>query len=127
MTLNRACPSCGGKDRFYYASRKQVWQCRRCDYTEAGSGNDVEQIEEVSLTPEEKAQAALAYNTTADFCANLLWGDDGRNALKYLHLRGFTDDTIKAAQLGFHPQPASNGGSTVAAALSYNASVSQWW
>jgi hypothetical protein len=31
-----------------------------------------------------------------------LWGSTGANALAYLRRRGFTDDTIRAARLGYH-------------------------
>ena len=33
----------------------------------------------------------------------LLWGASGERALKYLRGRGFTDETIRAARLGYHP------------------------
>jgi len=37
-------------------------------------------------------------------CQRLLWSERGRNALAYLRQRRLTDATIKAAQLGYHPQ-----------------------
>jgi DNA polymerase I len=37
-------------------------------------------------------------------CQRVLWSEQGQNALAYLRLRGFTDLTIKAAKLGYHPR-----------------------
>jgi len=36
-------------------------------------------------------------------CEHILWSDDGKAALAYLHSRGLTNATIVAAHLGYHP------------------------
>lgn len=40
----------------------------------------------------------------------LLWGASGDRALKYLHERGFSDETIRRARLGYHPGKPWDGG-----------------
>src|SRR5579859_764836 len=37
------------------------------------------------------------------WCKDTLWSEQGQDALDYLHSRGFTDDTIKAVELGYNP------------------------
>ena len=38
-----------------------------------------------------------------DYSVNLLWSEQGQEALDYLHSRGLKDETINAAQLGYNP------------------------
>ena len=57
-----------------------------------------------SKPPEGPSGLPLAEATTlVDGAAERLWGPGGKKALTYLHDRGLTDDTIRAAGLGFTP------------------------
>jgi hypothetical protein len=62
---------------------------------------------------EQWQQAAMAFSKG---CQRALWSDVGRPALDYLRGRGFTDETIRKAELGYHPgafrAPASQWGRT---------------
>lgn len=103
------CPRCGGTDRFYQIVAPRngynpFWLCSQCKYTEgatAFTGGPVPVI--TGLAPDEIAQAHKGYEGAALWCAANLYTSQGVAALAYLHARGFTDETIKAAGLGYHP------------------------
>jgi DNA primase len=62
------------------------------------------------LSPQEIAQAHLGYTTAAAWCAGQLWQPDGAQARAYLHQRGLSDETIRAAGLGYHPHVSGSQG-----------------
>lgn len=106
---NQPCPRCGGADRFFLVTsprngRAPFWMCRNCHYTEdaapgASTGTSAAQRQ---LTPAEIAQAHQGYAAAAQWAADQLWQPQGAAALAYLHTRGLSDDTIRAAGLGYH-------------------------
>ncbi|NJN65355.1 MAG: DUF927 domain-containing protein [Chloroflexaceae bacterium] len=108
MKKSKPCPVCGGEDRFYYASRKQIWICNQCGHierdSEASDATDSAPVQK-SLTPEQTALAWRGYKAVAEWCASYLFGGsaDARQALDYLHRRGFADETLQAFDVGFHP------------------------
>jgi DNA primase len=44
------------------------------------------------------------HRDTADYCAGMLYSKEGKDALGYLHKRGFTDAIIKQFKLGYMPK-----------------------
>lgn len=113
QSLNKACPVCGGTDRFYLITAPSsggdpYWRCRQCDYTEPHTGDDdgdYAGADHVSrqrtLTPAETIEAHYAYTVIAERAAANLWAVGGREALDYLRGRGFSDPMIKGAGLGW--------------------------
>lgn len=104
-----SCPRCGGSDRFYYVPNPRkggppFWRCRQCHHVER-SGGDTSLGREVTrhLNHEERQLAYRGYTAVAEWCATYLWTAHGLPALEYLRSRGFTDQTIHDARLGYHP------------------------
>jgi hypothetical protein len=109
---SKTCPVCGGEDRFYfhYTAEHPHWRCRACQYTAEPTGEDLEgKPDRDPLTPEQQQQARAAYATVATYCADKLWTPEGKPARDYLHQRGFTDETLKAAGIGWHHDDRRNG------------------
>jgi DNA primase len=135
------CPWCGGRDRFRvwpYGGRPRYW-CRRC----GRQGDAIQYLRDRErLTfrqacehlgkplPERSGQRStlrppplavppnLTWQARArDFieaCERALWTPAGAQARAYLHRRRLTDETIRAARLGYHiaerwERPASWG------------------
>jgi hypothetical protein len=118
--LSRPCPRCGGADRFFLVQRPRnggvpFWLCRRCNHTESATDQEATPVPQRILSPEEVEQVYAAYTTFAAWSADYLWSNqpDARQALDYLRRRGFRDQTIKAAGLGFHPQRQEDGAGLV--------------
>lgn len=113
QALNKACPVCGGNDRFYlitapHDGHDPYWRCRQCDYTEPHTGDDASDYANAdhtsrqrTLSTAETIEAHYAYTVIAERCAAKLWTKVGEKALQYLHKRGFTDAAIKHAKLGW--------------------------
>ena len=107
--MNTSCPRCGGTDRFYYVPNPRkggppFWKCRQCHHVERSSGDTSMAREAIHhLSHEERQLAQRGYGTVADWCATYLWTAHGLPALTYLRSRGFTDQTIHDARLGYHP------------------------
>ncbi len=97
------CGTGGGAVRFYMLAEgvdgieaakrlAQMYGLRLDDYG----------ITEESIREEERrASIASVLGAAADFYAERLYSDAGKDALAYLHRRGLTDETIKAARLGW--------------------------
>lgn len=112
-SLNKACPVCGGTDRFYLITAPNsggdpYWRCRQCDYTEPHTGDDDSDYagadhvsRQRSLTPAQMTEAHYAYTVIAERAASNLWSKAGIEALDYLRGRGFSDPMIKGAGLGW--------------------------
>ena len=112
--MNQPCPRCGGSDRFFLVSNPRTttapfWICRRCKHYQPATDDDTTGTRTPlrQLTPDEIAQAHTGYTAVAIWCASHLWASNPESiaALNYLRGRGFSDETIKAAQLGYHPNP----------------------
>lgn len=105
----RPCPRCGGSDRFYYVPRPRkggppFWLCSHCRHIERGEGDTSGTRDPVRrLSHEERQLAYRGYAAVAEWCAAYLWTPGGKAALDYLRGRGFTDETIHFAKLGYHP------------------------
>lgn len=136
------CPSCGGADRFRawpHAERPHYW-CRSCgkhgdtiqylrDFrgmTFQEAQREVGQVREGSVAPQRipppappaeppSAQWQAAARAFAEQARAILWSAAGERALAYLReKRGLSDETIRAAGLGYCPKashvPASPWG-----------------
>lgn len=108
--MGKPCPRCGGDDRFYYvpAPRKggpPFWTCSHCRHVERSGDAPHPGGREPTrrLTAPERQLAYRGYAAVAEWCATYLWTAGGKAALDYLRGRGFTDATIHAARLGYHP------------------------
>lgn len=106
----RPCPRCGGTDRFFLVARPRnngdpFWICGQCRHVEGATAGEAERSPLRTLTAAELQLAQQGYGAVADWCAQYLWTptEDARAALAYLRARGFRDDTLIAARLGFHP------------------------
>jgi rubredoxin len=111
---HRPCPSCGDKDDFYfhYTAEHPHWRCRECGFTQEPTGEELQNggaVEREPLTAEQQAHAAAAYAEVARYCADKLWTDEGAQALDYLRQRGFSDETLRAAGIGWHHDDRRNG------------------
>jgi hypothetical protein len=125
------CPKCGGRDRLRvwpHAKTPRFW-CRQCGWsgdaiqylrdhdglTFREACARVGRALEASPQPKEvqfPQPPRLAVPPSATWQARAkafcdaakarLWGPTGANTLTYLRQRGLTDDTIRAAQLGYH-------------------------
>jgi len=89
---------------------KFMMRWRGCDFI--GAVKELAQMfgippEDIQLTPSEAAEHQKRHSVTdvlafaAKHYQQALWGPDGKDARDYLHKRGFTDDTIKAAGYGY--------------------------
>ena len=105
---SRPCPSCGGNDRYVYIAqprdgRSPFWYCtHRCGMFEAVSPNARRPNSRPPLKAKQRAQAYRGYTAAALWCQGELWQPGGAQALAYLHARGLTDETIRAARIGWH-------------------------
>jgi DNA primase len=126
-----SCPWCGGDDRFRVwpdADKPGYW-CRQCDrkgdaiqylhehdgltYRDACEqlGHSVAELPRSQpkhcpqppplATPPSPTWQAKA-RAFIEACEQTLWTPVGAQALAYLHRRGLTDETIRAARLGYH-------------------------
>jgi len=108
---NRPCPRCGGNDRFFWGSLRQLWICRQCNHTEPDADSDGIYAEAAkrelrgTLTDNQREFVYRAYTALAIEAMKYLWSDrtDAKEALKYLRGRGLTDATIKRFGLGYCP------------------------
>lgn len=128
------CPLCGGGEdrlRVWPNTDKPSWWCRVCekhgdaiDYVRYSSGVGFHDACEIlQLDPMSPAAAeAVPYHPpiieppdqtwqthALDWlrtCQELLWEDAGKRAFAWLHKRGFTDDTIVRAGLGYQSADA---------------------
>ena len=125
------CPWCGGKDRFRmwpeHPSGQAKWWCRRCER----SGDGIDLLRELkgmgfreaaaavgqlvaqrpAAVPSETRQHAplspppAAWRSKSEAVAveaeAALWRPEGARALAYLRGRGFVDDAVRAARLGY--------------------------
>jgi hypothetical protein len=112
--MSLPCPRCGGKDRFFLVARPRngapsFWLCNQCRYSESADPLAPTHTLNKALTPDERHKVYLAYAATAEWCATYLWTPDGKRAMDYLHARGFCDETIHKARLGYHPDIAMGG------------------
>lgn len=123
------CPFCGGTDRFRawpaHPSGRPRWWCRQCgragdmidllrerglSYHEAAraAGHEVGKRQartrgphpEPSLRPPPAGWQARAEEVGQEAEA-ALWAPEGARALAYLRQRGFADETVRAARLGY--------------------------
>uniref|UniRef100_A0A7C5KAU8 DNA primase n=1 Tax=Thermodesulfobium narugense TaxID=184064 RepID=A0A7C5KAU8_9BACT len=53
-----------------------------------------------------KGQILRVLNETGNFFLESLWREEGKNALEYLHSRGFSDDFLREYEIGFVPEDA---------------------
>ncbi len=123
------CPWCGGQDRFRvwpYAARPRYW-CRHCEkkgdaiqylrdwdglsYREACERLNIPLAESSRIQrPPQPPPLATAPNPAwqmkaqafCEACDYTLWTPTGAKALAYLRRRGLTNETIRAARLGYH-------------------------
>lgn len=125
------CPKCGGRDRLRvwpHAETPRFW-CRQCgwsgdaiQYLRDHDGLTYQEAcarvgRSLDIPPRAKAVSALHALRLAvppsaawqdrgrkfsEAAEARLWGPTGARAVAYLHHRGLTDDTIRAAQLGYH-------------------------
>jgi DNA primase len=58
--------------------------------------------------PPEKWQESA--KTFVQYCEDILWSEQGQQALDYLHTRGLNDETIRAAKLGYNPTELRQSG-----------------
>jgi Zn ribbon nucleic-acid-binding protein len=106
---NTGCPQCGGTDRFFLVAQPRnggtpFRLCRQCNYHESATPNEVYDFPpKRTLTVEQQQHAQRGYAAAARWCAEQLWEPGGAAARAYLRQRGFSDDTIRAMGLGFHP------------------------
>jgi DNA primase len=123
------CPWCGGRDRFRVwpdADKPRYW-CRQC----GKQGDAIQYLRDregltfraacerlgqplletshrhsTQKPPPLAIPPSLAWQTRArdfiDACERTLWTPAGVQARAYLHQRGLTDETIRAARLGYH-------------------------
>jgi hypothetical protein len=126
------CPWCGGEDRFRvwpHADRPHYW-CRQCGrkgdaiqflreregltFRQACErlGQPLPEATRRPLPPKGPPLATApsqAWQTRArafaDQCEQTLWSPCGRPVLAYLHARGLHHDTLRAAHVGYHPEP----------------------
>lgn len=126
------CPFCGGRDRFHVQPFNPAgprWFCRHCtegawkdaiDFVMRRNGLSFrDAVEHLAggnaVTPASHAPPAAPGTTQAPGpvwqerarafvaeCQNRLWSETGRSALKSLHGRGFSDETIRQAGLGWN-------------------------
>jgi DNA primase len=126
-----ACPWCGGADRFRmwpHADKPGYW-CRQCDrkgdaiqflrdydglsYREACErlGHPLDERSRTPLKPQPKAPRLTAAplaswqakaQAVTEACEHTLWTPAGAKALGYLRARGFSDETLQAAHVGYH-------------------------
>lgn len=135
-----SCPFCGGQDRFHVQPVRGRWFCRHC--TEGTWKDAIEFVKRrngasfpeavahltngVVDTPMTKAQSialshptqppspawqktALAFVTQ---CQERLWAGEGASARRSLQKRGFSDETIRQARLGWNDQTRYDDRST---------------
>jgi DNA primase len=130
-----ACPFCGGRDRFRVWPERGRWWCRQCErHGDALSfvqqregfgfgealrylglqGNEPtwspaprQPVLPEAVEPPAPAwqQAALAFVEQAEAA---LWGDYDR-PLNWLRSRGFADDTLRQARVGYHAGVGPHG------------------
>jgi DNA primase len=125
------CPWCGGIDRFraWPSADKPGYWCRQCDrkgdaiqflrdyeglsYREACQqlGHPVVEGPRPSVKPQPKAPRPTtaphtSWQATAraftEACTRALWAQAGLKALAYLRARGFSDETLQEARVGYH-------------------------
>ena len=133
------CPYCGGTDRFCVWPEEDRYWCRQCDR----SGDAIELLREVhglsfpeaasmvdkslrrspAKTPRKPKEPPRRAPGTAwqqrgeeitKIAEAALWASQGAEALAYLRGRGFADDTIHGARLGYcavdaYEEPAAWG------------------
>ena len=129
-----SCPFCGGEDRFHVQPFNPLgprWFCRHCtegawkdtiDFIIRRDGLSFRTAVEhlaggIAVMPTSHAPAAAPSITQAPGpvwqerarafaaeCQDRLWSEAGRAALKSLRGRGFTDETIKQAGLGWNDE-----------------------
>ena len=125
------CPWCNGKDRFVIWPDVGRYYCRVCnrygdainflrDYCDMTYHQACQELDIDPRYPEETlVNLPQLYNSSKDEpppkkwmetaesflyrASRYLWSDGGKRGLDYLHGRGLTDDTIRAARLGFCP------------------------
>ena len=110
MSNGHPCPRCGGTDRFYLVSNPRnggapFWLCHQCQHYLPATDDAPTRSPIQHLSADEIDQAHMGYGAVARWCAAYLWSPDPEavRALNYLRARGFTDATIRAVQLGYHP------------------------
>jgi DNA primase len=128
------CPWCAGEDRFrvWPEADKPGYWCRQCgvkgdaiqflrdyerlSYREACErlGQPVDERIRATGKPRPKPPRLTAAPTATwqakaraltEACEHTLWMDAGAPALAYLRARGFADDTLQAAHVGYHVAP----------------------
>lgn len=126
------CPFCGGEDRFRIWPENGRFWCRGCgkqgdaidwlrerrgmSFLEAchylgrepGPRSNEPRPAPLQWEPREAKAPADPWQEKAgaflDQAKRTLWIDDGNDALTFLHGRGLTDETIRAAGLGWNPK-----------------------
>jgi hypothetical protein len=90
------------------------WLCRRCNHTESDTNPDGG-LAQRHLSADEADLVYAAYTAIAAWSAEYLWSNqpDARQALDYLRRRGFRDQTLREASVGFHPQRQDAGAGLV--------------
>lgn len=102
------CPLCGGNTRYKLWPKLGIYKCSVCFYQDNATAPATAAPARRALTPAETDQAHQSYTAAADYCAGVLWQFEGVLALDALHQRGFTDDTLRWAKIGYHPSTTSS-------------------
>ncbi len=81
------------------------WLCHQCQHYLPATDDAPTRSPIQHLSADEIDQAHMGYGAVARWCAAYLWSPDPEavRALNYLRARGFTDATIRAVQMGYHP------------------------
>jgi hypothetical protein len=84
-----------------------AWSCRQCSHFEAvvDGGAAEEKEEKEGLTDEQRKEIYEVYGQAVGYCQAQLFEKAGTEALAYLKRRGFNEETIRTAGIGYHPAP----------------------
>lgn len=116
------CDHCGGEDR-----NIPIWPkepdangnpkppfrfCTHCGAITPMDDSDIAALPKLQRyipSDEDRPRIWEIYRLVADWCHEQLYTEQGRATLDYLHQRGFTDETIRHAKLGYMPRARDLG------------------